>query len=424
MRQAIQAIRGMNDLLPDVIGLWQHIERHAAAVLTAYGYREIRFPLLEKTELYRRSIGEVTDIVEKEMYTFADRNGDSLTLRPEGTAGCVRAVIENGLLHHQHQRLWYAGPMFRHERPQKGRYRQFHQIGVEALGVDTPDVDAELIILSARLWRTLGIRDLALQINSLGTPACRLEYRRILVEYFNTQHALLDEDSRRRLVSNPLRILDSKNPAMQDMIAQAPSLHAHLDAQSQAHFAQLKMYLDDAGIAYSVNPRLVRGLDYYTRTVFEWVTTTLGAQGTVCAGGRYDGLVEQLGGHATPAAGFALGMERLVELATQQQLPGYPSAPHAYLVLLGSSAEQRGMQLAELLRDHGLRVECNCGGGSLKSQMKRADRSGAAYALLLGEAEVLADCVSLKYLRAEEPQTQMSVLAAAAHIKQRLGVGP
>ena len=423
MRQAIQAIRGMNDLLPDVIDLWQHIERTAAAVLSTYGYREIRFPILEKTELYRRSIGEVTDIVEKEMYTFADRNGDSLTLRPEGTAGCVRAAIENGLLHHQQQRLWYAGPMFRHERPQKGRYRQFHQIGVEAMGMDTPDVDAELIILSARLWRTLGIRDLALQINSLGTPECRVAYRRILVEYFETQHALLDDDSRRRLASNPLRILDSKNPAMQAMISQAPSLHQHLDAESQAHFARLKMYLDDAGIAYSVNPRLVRGLDYYTRTVFEWVTTALGAQGTVCAGGRYDGLVEQLGGHATPAAGFALGIERLVELAVQQQLQGRPSAPHAYLVLLGTTADKHSMPLAELLRDHGLRVECNCGGGSLKSQMKRADRSGAAYALLLGEAEVLADCVSIKYLRAEEPQAQMSALDAVAHIKQRLDVG-
>ncbi len=423
MPQAIQAIRGMNDLLPDVLDLWQHIERTAAAVLTAYGYREIRFPLLEKTELYHRSIGEVTDIVEKEMYTFADRNGDSLTLRPEGTAGCVRAVIENGLLHHQQQRLWYTGPMFRHERPQKGRYRQFHQIGVEAMGVDTPDVDAELIILSARLWRTLGIRDLVLQINSLGTPACRVEYRRILVEYFEAQHALLDDDSRRRLVSNPLRILDSKNPAMQDMISQAPSLHEHLDAESQAHFTRLKMYLDDAGIAYSVNPRLVRGLDYYTRTVFEWVATTLGAQGTVCAGGRYDGLVEQLGGRATPAAGFALGLERLVELGVQQQLQTHPSTPHAYLVLLGVTAEKHSMQLAELLRDHGLRVECNCGGGSLKSQMKRADRSGAAYALLLGEAEVLADSVSVKYLRAEEPQVQMPALEAVAHIKQRLDVG-
>ena len=423
MRQAIQAIRGMNDLLPDVIDLWQHIERTAAAVLSTYGYREIRFPILEKTELYRRSIGEVTDIVEKEMYTFADRNGDSLTLRPEGTAGCVRAAIENGLLQHHQQRLWYAGPMFRHERPQKGRYRQFHQIGVEAMGMDTPDVDAELIILSARLWRTLGIRDLALQINSLGTPECRVAYRRILVEYFETQHALLDDDSRRRLASNPLRILDSKNPAMQGMISQAPSLHQHLDAESQAHFARLKMYLDDAGIAYSVNPRLVRGLDYYTRTVFEWVTTALGAQGTVCAGGRYDGLVEQLGGHATPAAGFALGIERLVELAVQQQLQGRPSAPHAYLVLLGTTADKHSMPLAELLRDHGLRVECNCGGGSLKSQMKRADRSGAAYALLLGEAEVLADSVSIKYLRAEEPQAQMSALDAVAHIKQRLDVG-
>ncbi|MBS1246030.1 MAG: histidyl-tRNA synthetase, partial [Proteobacteria bacterium] len=292
MSKAIQAIRGMNDLLPEVLSLWQRIEQVAESVLTAYGYREIRFPIIEKTELYKRSIGEVTDIVEKEMYTFEDRNGDSLTLRPEGTAGCVRAGVENGLLHNQTQRLWYAGPMFRHERPQKGRYRQFHQIGVEAFGIGTPDIDAELIIMTARLWRLLGIRDLELQINSLGTPAARAHYRQVLVEYLRGHHELLDEDSRRRLDGNPLRVLDSKNPAMQSLIAAAPGLHEYLDEESRRHFEQLCTYLQAANIPYRVNPRLVRGLDYYTRTVFEWVTTDLGAQGTVCAGGRYDGLVE------------------------------------------------------------------------------------------------------------------------------------
>jgi histidyl-tRNA synthetase len=412
----------MNDLLPDTLGLWQHIEQATSAVLSAYGYREIRFPILEKTELYRRSIGEVTDIVEKEMYTFDDRNGDSLTLRPEGTAGCVRAGVENGLLHNQYQRLWYAGPMFRHERPQKGRYRQFHQFGVEAFGMEGPDIDAELIILSARLWRFLGLRDLSLQLNTLGTAECRIHYRQKLVEYFAQHHSLLDEDSRRRLGSNPLRILDSKNPAMQAMIAQAPSLLEHLDGASRAHFDQLKAILEDAGIAYTVNPRLVRGLDYYSRTVFEWVTYALGAQGTVCAGGRYDGLVEQLGGRPTAAAGFALGMERLVELAAQQQIAGRNITPHVYFALMGDSASRRGMQLAELLRNQGLRVECNCGGGSLKSQMKRADRSGAAYALLLGESEVLANLVSIKSLRADEAQTQLPITEAVALLKQRLAI--
>lgn len=422
MNKAIQAIRGMNDLLPDNIGMWQHIEQTAASILSAYGYREIRFPLLEKTELYRRSIGEVTDIVEKEMYTFDDRNGDSLTLRPEGTAGCVRAGIENGLLHNQQQRLWYAGPMFRHERPQKGRYRQFHQIGVEAFGMEGPDIDAELIILSARLWSALGLRHLTLQINSLGSAECRREYRRRLVAYFEQHLPQLDDDSKRRLGSNPLRILDSKNPSMQEMISRAPSLLEHLDDVSRAHFERLRAYLQDAGIAYSVNPRLVRGIDYYARTVFEWVTDALGAQGTVCAGGRYDGLVEQLGGRPAPAAGFALGMERLVELATQQQLVMRHRTPHVYFALLGEEVSQRGMQLAENLRNQGLRVECNCGGGSLKSQMKRADRSGAEFALLLGEAEALAGLVSVKYLRAGETQVQLPIGEAADLIKRRLAI--
>ena len=420
MSKAIQAVRGMNDLLPEALGLWRRIEDTARAVLESYGYREIRFPLVEKTELYARSIGAVTDIVEKEMYSFEDRNGDSLSLRPEGTAGCARAGIENGLLHNQIQRLWYAGPMFRHERPQKGRYRQFHQIGVEVFGVATPDIDAELIRMSARLWRRLGIDGLRLEINSLGTAACRAAYRERLVDYLRGQHAVLDEDSRRRLDTNPLRVLDSKNPAMHGVIAQAPSLLDHLDGESAAHFARVKAELDDAGIAYRVNPRLVRGLDYYTRTVFEWVSDTLGAQGTVCAGGRYDGLVEQLGGQPTPAVGFALGMERLVELAARHGSAAADDAPLAYLVMLGDAAERRGALLAERLRDAGLTVESNLGGGSLKSQMKRADRSRARYALLLGEAELAAGVVSVKALRAEARQQELGEAELIAYLKAQI----
>jgi len=422
--KAIQAIRGMNDLLPETLALWQRIEQTAEAVLSTYGYREIRFPIIEKTELYKRSIGEVTDIVEKEMYTFEDRNGDSLTLRPEGTAGCVRAGIENGLLHNQVQRLWYAGPMFRHERPQKGRYRQFHQIGVEAFGIGTPDIDAELIFLTARLWRLLNIHGLELQINSLGTPAARVHYRQVLVDYLRGHYETLDEDSRRRLETNPLRVLDSKNPAMQALIASAPNLHEHLDEESRRHFEQLCAYLQAANIPYRVNPRLVRGLDYYTRTVFEWVTTHLGAQGTVCAGGRYDGLVEQLGGQPTPAAGFALGLERLAELAALQQVAGADRSPQVYVAPLGGGQiAQRGLTLAEQLRDAGLRVELHCGGGSLKSQLKRADRSGARYALLLGEAELAAAQVSVKNLRVDEPQQQVGLAEVPALLRARLAGG-
>ena len=421
MSKAIQAIRGMNDLLPEVLSLWQRIEQVAETVLAGYGYREIRFPIIEKTELYKRSIGEVTDIVEKEMYTFEDRNGDSLTLRPEGTAGCVRAGIENGLLHNQVQRLWYAGPMFRHERPQKGRYRQFHQIGVEAFGIGSPDIDAELILVTARLWRLLGIDGLELQINSLGTPAARARYRQVLVEYLRGHHDTLDEDSRRRLETNPLRVLDSKNPAMQALIAAAPSLHEHLDEESRQHFEQLCAYLKAANVPYRVNPRLVRGLDYYTRTVFEWVTSHLGAQGTVCAGGRYDGLVEQLGGQSTPAAGFAVGLERLAELAALQQVTGADRSPQVYVAPLGEGKiAQQGLALAEQLRDAGLRVELHCGGGSLKSQLKRADRSGARYALLLGENELAAAQVSVKNLRAEEPQQLVRMTEVPAFLQARL----
>ena len=426
MSKAIQAIRGMNDLLPETLALWQRIEQSAVIVLAAYGYREIRFPVIEKTELYKRSIGDVTDIVEKEMYTFEDRNGDSLTLRPEGTAGCVRAGIENGLLHNQVQRLWYAGPMFRHERPQKGRYRQFHQIGVEAFGIGTPDIDAELILLSARLWRMLGIRDLELQINSLGTPAARAQYREALVAHLRAHAQTLDDDSRRRLETNPLRVLDSKNPDMQAVIASAPSLQEYLDAESLAHFDTLRRLLDQAGIAYRVNPRLVRGLDYYTRTVFEWVTSALGAQGTICAGGRYDGLVAQLGGQDTPAAGFALGIERLAELAAAQQVTGVNVAPQVYIAPLGDGVVvEKALKLSEQLRDSGLRVELNCGSGSLKSQLKRADRSGARYVLILGEAELASGQVGVKNLRAEEPQQAVGLTEVTEFLRARLvGVTP
>jgi len=389
----------MNDLLPEACERWQRIEEVARATLHAYGYREIRLPILEKSELFARSIGSLTDIVEKEMYSFEDRSGENLTLRPEGTAGCVRAGIENGFLHNQIQRLWYAGPMFRHERPQKGRYRQFHQIGVEAFGIDSPDLDAELILMCARLWRALGLDGIVLQLNSLGTPAARAAYRQELVRYFETRRDRLDEDSLRRLDKNPLRILDSKNPAMQDVIAGAPSLMDHLDDASRVHFARLGDYLREAGIAFTVNPRLVRGLDYYTRTVFEWTTDRLGAQSAVCAGGRYDGLVEQLGGKPTPAAGFAIGMERLAELLALQGDTHHAVRPHAYLILLGDTAERQGMVLAEQLRTAGLRIECNCGGGGLKAQLKRADRSGARHALLIGEDEVRSASVTLKDLR-------------------------
>jgi histidyl-tRNA synthetase len=388
----------MNDLLPDAVERWQRIETAARDVLHAYGYREIRLPIVEKSELFARSIGSQTDIVEKEMYSFEDRNGENLTLRPEGTAGCVRAGIENGFLHNQIQRLWYAGPMFRHERPQKGRYRQFHQIGVEAFGIETPDLDAEIILMCARLWRTLGLEGLTLELNSLGTPAARAAYRDELTRYLSARRDQLDEDSLRRLEKNPLRILDSKNTAMREVIAGAPNLQEHLDADSRVHFERLGAYLRESGVAFTVNPRLVRGLDYYTRTVFEWTTDRLGAQSAVCAGGRYDGLVEQLGGKPAPAAGFAIGLERLAELLALQGGSPQAARPHGYLILLGEEAETQGLRLAERLRDTGLRIECNCGGGGLKAQLKRADRSGARHALLLGEEEVRHATVTIKDL--------------------------
>ncbi|MDD1650488.1 MAG: histidine--tRNA ligase [Methylococcaceae bacterium] len=412
MSEKIQAIRGMHDILPELTPRWQYVESVLRRVMGAYGYREIRLPIVEKTELFKRSIGEVTDIVEKEMYTFDDRNGDSLTLRPEGTAGCLRACLEHSLLHNQTQRLWYMGQMFRHERPQKGRYRQFHQLGVEAYGMPGPDIDAELILLCRRLWRVLGIdRKLELQINSLGTAEERIAYRARLVDYFQAHFDALDEDSRRRLNTNPLRILDSKNPALAAVIAGAPVLTQELNETSRVHFQSLRHRLEDAGVAYVVNPRLVRGLDYYSRTVFEWVTQELGAQGTVCAGGRYDGLIEQLGGKASTAVGFALGMERLIDLLDAPERFDAAAAPHAYLIAVGELAEAKATRLAESLRDAlpDLHLQLHCGGGSFKSQFKRADKSGAALALILGDDEARDQTISVKSLRNDEGQKTLTI---------------
>ena len=415
----IQAIRGMNDLLPNQSALWQYFEGQVRSLMQRYGYDEIRTPIVEQTALFARSIGEVTDIVEKEMYTFEDRNGDSLTLRPEGTASCVRAAMEHGLLHNQTQRLWYQGPMFRHERPQKGRYRQFHQVGVEAFGLDGPDIDAEVILLSARLWQQLGLFEhVTLELNSLGSSQARATYRDLLVAYFERHHALLDEDSRRRLSSNPLRILDSKNPDMAEMLAGAPQLLDHLDDASRAHFEQLTALLDAAGIDYVINPRLVRGLDYYGRTVFEWTTNALGSQGTVCAGGRYDGLVEQLGGKPTPAVGFAMGIERLILLLETLEL--VPDAARGeldlYLLPMDDAASRAALLLGERLRGElpGLRAQLHCGGGSFKSRIKKADRSGARLARLLGEDELAEGGATLKFLREEREQLSLSQTELAA----------
>ncbi|MET0088178.1 MAG: histidine--tRNA ligase [Sedimenticola sp.] len=411
MAKKIQAIRGMHDVLPEQSPLWHFLEDGVRQVLDGYGYREMRTPIVEMTDLFKRSIGEVTDIVEKEMYTFEDRNGDSLTLRPEGTASCVRAGIEHGLFYNQVQRIWYRGPMFRHERPQKGRYRQFHQIGVEAYGLEGPDIDLEILLLTRRLWQILGLEGVELQINTLGTSDERKAYRDVLVEYLTAHKDLLDEDSLRRLDSNPLRVLDSKNPDMQQMIADAPSLMEYLGDESRAHFDALCKGLDEAGVAYVINLRLVRGLDYYARTVFEWVTDRLGAQGTVCAGGRYDGLVEQLGGKPTPAVGFAMGVERLIALLEEDQDKLDLKQADAYLVLVGEEAQRQGMQLAEKLRDQlpGLRLITNCGGGSFKSQFKKADRSGARVALVLGEDELNRGVIGIKHLREKAEQQQLPI---------------
>jgi histidyl-tRNA synthetase len=422
MSRMLQAVRGMNDVLPGRSPVWQFLEEVVRKVVQAYGYREIRLPLLERTELFRRSIGEVTDIVEKEMYTFEDRSGESLTLRPEGTAGCVRACVEHGMLHNQVQRLWYAGPMFRYERPQKGRYRQFHQIGVEAFGMEGPDIDAELILMTARMWRALGLKEVTLQLNSLGTTAARMRYRDALVDYLSGRRRQLDEDSRRRLESNPMRILDSKNPQMQAVIGEAPRITDHLDEGSHAHFRDLCALLDAAGVTYVINPRLVRGLDYYGRTVFEWVTDRLGAQGTVCAGGRYDGLIEYLGGRKTPAVGFALGVERLVELLEAEKVALPVHEPHIYLVMAGANGPIRGMLLADELREAvaGLRLVVNCGGGSFKSQFRRADRSGAQLAVIIGDDEVAQGVVALKPLRTEGGQQLVSQQGLAERLADML----
>lgn len=404
----IQAVRGMNDILPSETFLWQHIEYIFRRVFSSYGYQEIRFPIVEKTELFKRSIGEVTDIVEKEMYTFIDRNDESLSLRPEGTASCVRTCIEHGLLYNQIQRLWYIGPFFRHERPQKGRYRQFHQCSAEVFGLEGPDIDAELILMSAAILEKLQIKNNArLQLNSLGTPESRDLYRKKLVRYFETHQNKLDEDSQRRLHKNPLRILDSKNPEMKSLIQNAPKLIDHLDDASLAHFEKLQDYLRTAGLTFDLNPTLVRGLDYYSKTVFEWVTDQLGSQSTICAGGRYDFLVEQLGGKSTPAIGFSLGLERLILLI--QQNPDHTSLEphlHAYLLSDGELAFKAALKLANYLRTKvpGLHLMLHCGNGSLKNQFKKADKSGANYAIIIGEHELKTHSVSLKNLREEIPQ--------------------
>lgn len=424
MAKNIQAIRGMNDYLPEETALWQRIEGTLKQVLGSYGYSEIRLPIVEQTPLFKRAIGEVTDVVEKEMYTFEDRNGESLTLRPEGTAGCVRAGIEHGLLYNQEQRLWYIGPMFRYERPQKGRYRQFHQLGAEVFGLQGPDVDAELILLTARWWKALGIAEhVKLELNSIGSLEARANYRDALVAFLEQHVEVLDEDCKRRMYSNPLRVLDSKNPEVQALLNDAPRLSEYLDEESRAHFAGLCELLAQAGIPYTVNERLVRGLDYYNRTVFEWVTTSLGAQGTVCAGGRYDGLVEQLGGRATPAVGFAMGLERLV-LLVQAVNPEFkaPSAIDVYVISSGAGTQSAAMRLAEQVRDAApqLKLMTNYGGGNFKKQITRADKWGARIALILGESEVAEQQVVVKDLRSGEQET-LAQSEVAARLALMLG---
>lgn len=406
----IQSVRGMRDILPTEIPLWHQIEGHIQATVAQYGYQEIRFPIIEQTHLFKRAIGDVTDIVEKEMYTFADRNGDSLSLRPEGTAPCVRAAIENGLLYNQTQKLWYYGPMFRHERPQKGRYRQFYQLGIEAFGSFDPVVEAEQVILAYRLFQRCGVaHHLVLEINSLGTSESRATYKSALVEYLQAYKEQLDEDSIRRLTTNPLRILDSKNPAMQALVAKAPKLLEYLDEQAKTHFEAFKGYLDKAGIGYKINPTLVRGLDYYGHTVYEWVTEALGAQGTVCAGGRYDGLVELLGGKPTPAVGFAVGIERLMSLmALNEPLP--KNRLDAYLILLGEKAQHQGLGLAEQLRQQNPTMTLLMGlGGSPKSQFKKADQSGAQIALVIGDEELDHHQITIKFLRENKDQLTVNI---------------
>ena len=420
--RSIQAIRGMNDILPGDIRAWQHVEHHARTLLSAYGYEEIRPPMVERTELFRRSIGEVTDIVEKEMYTFDDRNGESLTLRPECTASLVRAAIQHGLLRTPGRRVWTMGPMFRYERPQKGRYRQFHQIDVEIFGVGGPSAEAELILLSRRLWKALGVSGLALELNSLGSRAIQARYRTRLVEYFSAHASMLDADSVRRVETNPLRILDSKNPSMQALIEKAPRIIDEYDADARTHLDQLLAMLDEAGVAYRLNPRLVRGLDYYTGTVFEWTTDELGAQGAVCGGGRYDNLVSEIGGPAHPAIGFAIGLERLVALLETQSVELPVTLPHAWLASNGARASVLAHAVAEGLRDAvpELRLVVDAVPGSFKAKLRRADRSGARIALLLGDEEARSGRIAVKDLRAHEPQSMVSIDDLAGHVARNV----
>ncbi|CAM3782023.1 histidine--tRNA ligase [Xenorhabdus thuongxuanensis] len=425
MAKNIPAIRGMNDCLPAETAIWQRVESTVKRVLSGYGFSEIRTPIVEQTPLFKRAIGEVTDVVEKEMYTFDDRNGESLTLRPENTAGCVRAGIQHGLLYNQEQRLWYIGPMFRYERPQKGRYRQFHQLGAEVFGLQGPDIDAELILMTARWWRELGIADhVTLELNSIGSLEARANYREALVAFFEQHKEKLDEDCQRRMYTNPLRVLDSKNPEIQQLLNDAPELFAYLDAESKEHFDGLCQILDSAGIKYRINQRLVRGLDYYNRTVFEWVTSALGAQGTVCAGGRYDGLVEQLGGKATPAVGFAMGMERMV-LLVQEVNPDFVAdltVADVYFSSFGEGSQQAALILAEKIRDQlpELRLMTNHGGGNFKKQLTRASKHGAKVALILGEDEIQVGNITVKDLRNGEQET-LSQQAVAARLSELLG---
>ncbi|MGZ5093487.1 MAG: histidine--tRNA ligase [Burkholderiales bacterium] len=419
MTQPIQAVRGMNDILPDEAAFWQSFEDTVRAWLRSYGYREIRMPVLERTELFVRSIGAVTDIVEKEMYTFVDElNGESLTLRPEGTASCVRAAIEHNLLYNGAQRLWYGGPMFRHERPQKGRYRQFHQFGVEALGYPGPDVDIEHILMCSRLWRLLGLSGLELELNTLGSAQARVRYRARLVEYLEQHREKLDADSQRRLTTNPLRVLDSKNPQMQQIIEGAPRLIDDLDDESAQHFEAVQVGLRSAGVPFHLNPRLVRGLDYYNRTVFEWTTQRLGAQGTVCAGGRYDGLIEQIGGKSVPSCGYAMGVERLIALMKEGPV-FHAAVPDVYVVRQGEAAQDYAQNVAERMRDEGLDVVLHSGGGSFKSQMKKADASGARYAAIIGDDEAAAQKLTLKPLRAASEQVTVALDAALERMRAR-----
>jgi len=422
LAEQIQPIRGMNDILPAEIGAWQHLERSVRELVTAYGYEEMRVPILEQTTLFRRSIGELTDVVGKEMYSFESQGGENLTLRPEATAGMARAVISNRMLRGQRHKLWCMGPMFRYETPQAGRYRQFHQVDLEAVGFAGPDVDAELIALTARLWRTLGIQRVRLQINSLGTPESRRAYRDLLVAYFRSHESRLDADSRRRLEANPLRILDSKNPDMQELVAGAPLLTEHLDPESREHFDALCSMLRDIAVEYEVNPRLVRGLDYYSRTVFEWINESSGAQNAVCSGGRYDGLIAQLGGEPTPAIGFAMGMERIVALLMQAGQSPAPAKPDVYVVLNGERASAMGLALAERLRNElpRRRFEMNLGGGNFKTQFRRADRSAAPLALVVGDDELARGVVGMKPLRQETGQTECPIEQLAQGIEAAL----